>query len=125
MLTQPPALATSRTQTLSRSGLWCLAGLGVIFLMGCQPLEPEERWVPFGEREANHIVLSRAAREFLNQFPLVQILDEHLDLTVNIVWFDVRDEDGEEFVLFYRYWDGTWIKRTRNSDGSNNFEPYP
>jgi hypothetical protein len=91
---------------------------------GCK-VPQTETYVPFGPAEAIHIKLSQEARELLNQFPLVQILDEHLDLTVNIVWFNVRDESGEEFVLFYRHWDGTWIKRTKRPDGSNAFEPYP
>jgi len=94
----------------------------LLLMLGCQ--EQENRWVPFGEEEAVFIHLSKSARQLLNQFPLVQILDEHLDLTSGIIWFTVRDKTGEEFDLFYRYWDERWMKRVYLEDGSYSFEDY-
>lgn len=89
---------------------------------GCKP--EEQNWRPFEDEETVHINISQEARELLNQFPLVQILDEHLDLTTNVVWFKVRDYSGREFVLFYRFLDGKWIRRTDKPDGSYSFEEY-
>lgn len=105
----PPVLLTAAVLAL------CLTGFK----------EKDSIWIDFGDKEAVYIRLSQAARQLLNQFPLVQILDEHLLLTVNVVMFKVKDETGEEFELFYRYWDGKWIKRVEQPDGSYSFEDYP
>lgn len=105
-----------------RRQLWVLLSL---CLMGCQPEETTETWHSFGEPEAVHIRLSQEAREMLNQFPLVQILDEHLNLTTMVIFFKVKDEEGKEFGLFYRQWDNKWIKRVEQPDGSYSFEDYP
>lgn len=99
-----------------------LAGALLLLVVGCK--ESDEHWRPFGDKEAVQIHLSQQARYLLNQFPLVQILDETLDFTTDIVIFKVKGEDGEEFELFYRYWDGKWIKRVQKPDGSYSFEEY-
>ena len=102
--------------------LLLLLSLGLV-ATGCKPVS-EEHWRPFGDTEAVLIRLSPEARQLLNQFPLVQILDETLDLTTDIVIFKVRDADGKTFELFYRYWDQKWMKRTVRPDGSYKLEDY-
>ena len=92
----------------------------ILGMCGCKT--EEERWKPFGREEAVKIHLSKEARELFNQFPLIQILDERLDYTSNVVFLKVRDEKGKEFEIFYRYWDGKWMKRTEKPDGSYDFE---
>jgi len=83
-------------------------------------------WLDDIKQQGVELEISRATREILNQFPFLQILDDWTDITSGIVLFECLDKrDNKKCDVFYRYWDGKWIKRyPAKSEKKHPDDPY-